>query len=226
MHSAHPLKVTVSNTGDGDLDAGWQLIDELSYESNALQGHRFDKTDIALMQDDLAKEGYPSTVTQVRLAGNKDSSVNGWKDVPDGDLPAFEYTGRITGVKLTMNAILKAGASLTHTYWSSDDWGLGGNAIGAASSRYQNRMQGCGWLGSGDGRGWYCWVPGLVKSGYISGQYQTKSCWSQAYDFVGKPDKRFAYCHVSARIVNADKGKEIVFHESPGRKRTHTNHQR
>ena len=32
---------------------------------------------------------------------------------------------------------------------------------------------------------------------------------------MGKPDKRFAYCHVSARIVNADKGKEIVFHESP-----------
>ena len=210
-----PWKVTVSNTGDGDLDAGWQLIDELGYESNALQGHRFDKTDIALMQDGLAKEGYPSTVTQVRLAGNKDGSLNGWKDVPDGDLPAFEYTGRIIGVKLTMNAILKAGASLTHTYWSSDDWGLGGNAIGAVVNRYRNRMQGCGWLGSGDGREWYCWVPSFVDSGHISGQYQTKSCGSYPYDFVGKPDKPFAYCNVSAHIVNADKGKEIVFHESP-----------
>ena len=210
-----PWKVTVSNTGDGDLDAGWQLIDELSYASNALQGHRFDKTDIALMQDGLAKEGYPSTVAQVRIAGNKDASLNGWKDVPDGDLSAFEYTGRINGVKLTMNAALKAGASLTHTYWSSDDWGPGADVVGAVSGRYQNRMQGCGWLGSGDDREWYCWVPGLVNSGYVSGQYQRKSCWSQSYDFAGKPDKRFAYCHVSARIVNADKGKEIVFHESP-----------
>ena len=210
-----PWQATISNVGDGDLAAGWQIVDELSYSYDAsLSGHKFDKTDITLMQDGLLTKGYASTVAQVNIAGNAEATLNGWQHVPNGDLDAFEYTGRIVGVKLTMDTPLKAGASFTHTYWTSDDWGPTGNVVKTKGGSYRNTAKACGWLGNEGNREWFCWTSNTPYSTQIYGQYQVKDCGSAAYDYARKPDAPFAFCTVYGNRISQDAGKPMVFHES------------
>lgn len=227
-------KTVITNTGDGDQQAPWQVVDQLNRNGISAtpcaadaKYSWFRQEDVQQMIDNLKAQGFDAQLDAVETctAGTTPTPANGWYDVTElDDLDALFEARNVVGTKLRINTVLKAGAKISIEYNStSQGYGYVGER------RYYNAAQACSWINDD----WVCY-PGTSTSNVRTIQQLRKSCGgyygdSTTYNTGSYDGKRWwlgleseqttkpaelGSCGIQADLAPADRGKPVTFHET------------
>ena len=230
-------KTVITNTGDGDQQPPWQVVDQLNRSdisaspcSPGTKYSWFRREDIQQMIDNLKAQGFDTELDAVETctttnAGETPTPANGWHDVDDlDDLNGLYESRSVVGTKLRINTVLKAGAKISIEYNStSQGYGYVGER------RYYNAAQACSWINDN----WVCY-PGTSTSNVRTIQQLRKSCGgyygdSTTYNTGSYDGKRWwlgleseqttkpaelGSCGIQADLAPADRGNPVTFHET------------
>lgn len=230
-------KTVIENTGDGDQQPPWQIVDQLNRSGISANPCSpdgkyswFRAEDIQQMIDNLHAQGFDAELDAVETCNttNDEEALdmkNGWHDVDTlSDLEKLYATRSIVGTKLRINTVLKAGGKISIEYNStSQGYGYSGER------RYYNAAQACSWINNN----WVCY-PGTSASNVRTIQQLRKSCGgyygdSKTYNTGSYDGKRWwlgleteqithkvelGSCGIQADLAPADRGKLVTFHET------------
>lgn len=230
-------KTVISNTGDGDQQPPWQVVDQLNRSgisaspcSPGTKYSWFRREDVQQMIDNLKAQGFDAELDAVETctttnAGETPTPANGWHDVDDlDDLNGLYESRSVVGTKLRINTVLKAGGKISIEYNSTSQ---GHGYVG--ERRYYNAAQACSWINDN----WVCY-PGTSTSNVRTIQQLRKSCGgyygdgssyrTSVYDgkhwWLGLETEQTVHkaelgsCGIQADIAPADRGKPVTFHET------------
>lgn len=228
-------KSVFTNTGDGDQQPPWQIVDQLNRASITTRTCSpndkyswFRQEDIQQMIANLKDQGFDAQLDAVETCianpGETDP-VNGWHAVEDlTDLDGLYENRAVVGTKLRVNTVLKAGASVSVDYNSTSQ------AHGyAGERRHYNTATACTWRNND----WVCWpgsstssirtIQQLVKhyGGYYgdggssdTGSANGKHWWLGMETDATVMPYELGSCGIRADLAPADRGKQVVFHET------------
>lgn len=227
-------KTVIENTGDGDQQPPWQIVDQLN--RNGISANPcspdgkyswFRAEDIQQMIDNLKEQGFDAELDAVETCAVEATSTpaNGWHNVADlADLDGLYASRSVVGAKLRVNTVLKAGGKISIEYNSTaQGYGYTGER------RYYNAAQACSWINNN----WVCY-PGTSTSNVRTIQQLRKSCGgfygdSQTYNTGSYDGKRWwlgleteqstktaelGSCGIKADLAPTDRGKPVTFHET------------
>lgn len=227
-------KTVIENTGDGEQQPPWQIVDQLNRSGISANPCSpdgkyswFRSEDIQQMIDNLKEQGFDAELDAVETCAVEatPTPANGWHNVADlNDLDGLYESRSVVGAKLRINTVLKAGAKISIEY-NSTAQGYGY----AGERRYYNAAQACSWINNN----WVCY-PGASTSNVRTIQQLRKSCGGyygdgQTYSTGSYDGKRWwlgleteqdtktaelGSCGIKADLARADRGKTVTFHES------------
>ena len=225
-----------TNTGDGDQQPPWQIVDQLnraSITTNPCSSNGkyswFRQKDIQQMIANLKDQGFDAQLDAVETCianPTETDPVDGWHAVGDlTDLDGLYENRAVVGTKLRVNTVLKAGEKISVEYNStSQGYGYAGERL------YYNAATACTWRNND----WVCW-PGSSTSNVRTIQELLKSCGGYYGDGgsqttgsangkhwwlgMGTDATSMPYelgsCGIRADLPPpADRGKQVVFHET------------
>jgi hypothetical protein len=228
-------KTVITNTGDGDQQPPWQVVDQLNRSSISdnpcSAGSKyswFRAEDVQQMIDNLKAQGFDAELDAVETCtANTGETIpaNGWHDVDDlADLNGLYESRSVVGTKLRINTVLKAGGTISIEYNSTSQ----GHGY-TGERRYDNAAQACSWINDN----WVCY-PGTSTSNVRTIQQLRKGCGgyygdgssysTNIYDgkrwWLGLETEQATHkaelgsCGIKADIAPADRGKPVTFHET------------
>lgn len=225
-------KTVIANTGDGDQQPPWQVVDQLNRKgisatacASNTKYSWFRQEDVQQMIDNLKAQGFDAQLDAVETctAGTTPDPANGWHDIAELDDPDALFEARVVvGTKLRINTVLKAGARISIEYNStSQGYGYSG------SRTYYNAAQACSWINNN----WVCY-PGTATSNVRTIQQLSKGCGGYYGDgttyntgayghwWLGMKTEQDTHkaelgsCGIQADLAPADRGKTVTFHET------------
>lgn len=209
-HPRQKWELVLENTGKGIMPSGWQIVDDLRFNSASNSQHYYTAQDVSDMVQAIRNSGYDCHVDSLY-----DLLSRQWVSITDNDIPG---DGQVwTGVSITVDTAIRPGDRMTVPYHSHMDWSEALPTSGTygssdyGTSQFSNLVHACGDINAGNR---YCWSDETAST-RISSQSMTKICRDSNYDYARmSDDDEFEYCLITNNITNRDVGKEITYHET------------